>query len=74
MTGQTKTVTLINSRKRVCPIFDVTGTISVTLDNVKYELADGQQQLINFILSAGNNTIQVSGNGTVVITYRQGAL
>lgn len=75
VTGQTKTVTLINSRKRVCPIFDVTGTISVTVDNVKYELAEGQQQqLINFILIEGNNTIQVSGNGTVVITYRQGAL
>ena len=72
--NQTKTITLQNSRKRVCPNLNVTGTITLTIDDVEYELSEGQQQLVNFRLIEGNNTIKVSGNGTVVISYRQGAL
>ena len=72
--NQTKTITLQNSRKRVCPTLNVTGTITLTINGVDYELAEGKQQLVNFILVEGNNTIKISGNGTLVITYRQGAL
>lgn len=72
--NQTKTITLLNSRKRVCPNLNVTGTITLTIDDAEYELSEGQQQLVNFRLIEGNNTIKVSGNGTVVISYRQGAL
>ena len=72
--NQTKTITLQNSRKRVCPNLNVTGTITLTIDDVEYELSEGQQQLVNFRLIEGNNTIKISGNGTVVISYRQGAL
>ena len=72
--NQTKTITLPNSRKRVCPNLNVTGTITLTIDDAEYELSEGQQQLVNFRLIEGNNTIKVSGNGTVVISYRQGAL
>ena len=74
VTNQTKTVTLINNRKRICPNLDVTGTITLTINGVQYELAVGEQQLINFRLVEGNNTIKVSGNGTLTISYRQGAL
>ena len=72
--NQTKTITLPNSRKRVCPNLNVTGTITLTIDDAEYELSEGQQQLVNFRLIEGNNTIKISGNGTVVISYRQGAL
>ena len=72
--NQTKTVTLSNSRKTVCPTLTVTGTITLTINGVQYELAVGEQQLINFRLVEGNNTIKVSGNGTLTISYRQGAL
>lgn len=74
VTGKTKTITLINNRKRVCPILNVTGTITLTINGVDYELAEGKQQLSNFILVEGNNAIKISGNGTLTITYRQGAL
>ena len=74
VTNQTKTVTLSNSRKTVCPTLTVTGTITLTINGVQYELAVGEQQLINFRLVEGNNTIKVSGNGTLTISYRQGAL
>ena len=74
VSNQTKTVTLSNSRKTVCPTLTVTGTITLTINGVQYELAVGEQQLINFRLVEGNNTIKVSGNGTLTISYRQGAL
>ena len=74
VSGQTKVVTLPNSRKRVCPNLNVTGTVVLIIDNVGYKLSEGEQQLTNFKLVEGNNTIKITGNGTVVITYRQGAL
>lgn len=70
----TKTITLPNSRKRVCPILDVTGTVKLILEDTEYDLTEGKQQLINFMLVEGDNIVKISGNGTVVITYRQGAL
>ena len=72
--NQTKTITLQNSRKRVCPMLNVTGTITLTINGVNYKLAEGKQQLSNFILVEGNNVVKVSGNGTLTITYRQGEL
>lgn len=74
VTDKAKTVTLINNRKRVCPILNVTGTITLTIDGVDYELSEGKQQLINLKLVEGRNVVKVSGNGTLTITYRQGAL
>lgn len=74
VTNKTKTVTLSNSRKRVCPMLNVTGTITLTINGVDYNLAEGKQQLINFRLVEGNNVVKVSGNGTITIIYRQGAL
>ena len=74
VSNQTKTITLLNSRKRVCPKLNVTGTITLTINGTSYKLSSGTQQLINFRLIEGNNIIKVSGNGTLVITYRQGAL
>ena len=72
--NQTKTITLPNSRKRVCPNIDATGTVKLILDDVEYDLDEGKQQLINFMLVEGDNIVKISGNGTVKITYRQGAL
>ena len=72
--NQTKTISLPNSRKRVSPIIDATGTVRLTFGDVEYDLAEGKQQLINFSLIEGDNVVKISGNGTVVITYRQGAL
>lgn len=74
VSNQTKTVTLSNNRKRVCPMLNVTGTITLTINGVDYNLAEGKQQLINFRLVEGNNVVKVSGNGTLTVNYRQGAL
>ena len=72
--NQTKTITLQNSRKRVCPMLNVTGTITLTINGVNYKLAEGKHQLSNFRLVEGDNVIKVIGNGTLTITYRQGEL
>ena len=48
--------------------------VKLIIDNVEYDLVEGQQQLINFMLVEGDNVVKISGNGTVKITYRQGAL
>ena len=72
--NQTKTITLQNSRKRVCPILNVTGSINLTFNGVSYQLSEGKQQLSNFRLVEGNNIVKVSGDGTLKITYRQGEL
>lgn len=71
---ETKTITLPNSRKRVCPNIEATGTVKLILGDAEYDLVEGQQQLINFMLVEGDNIVKISGNGTVRITYRQGAL
>ena len=71
---ETKTISLPNNRKRVCPIIDATGIVKLIIDDVEYDLLEGQQQLINFMLVEGDNIVKISGNGTVKITYRQGAL
>ena len=72
--NQTKTISLPNSRKRICPNISVTGTVKLIIGDVEYDLAEGYQQLINFMLIEGDNIVKISGNGTVVFTYRQGAL
>ena len=74
LNNQTKVITLINNRKRVCPVITVTGEITLKSDDFTYELSEGTQQIINFKLVEGNNNVEVSGNGTINIKYRQGAL
>ena len=69
-----QTITLPNSRKRVCPTIGVTGTAKLIFGDAEYDLTEGKHQLINFMLVEGDNIVKISGNGTVVITYRQGAL
>ena len=71
---ETKTIALPNSRKRVCPNIEATGTVKLILGDAEYDLVEGKQQLINFMLVEGDNIVKISGNGTVKITYRQGAL
>ena len=71
---EVKTITLPNSRKRLCPMLNGTGIITLIIEGHNYKLTEGEQQLINFILVEGDNIIQVSGNGTLTITYRQGVL
>ena len=72
--NEEKIIDLYNKRKVVCPLIDVTGNISLFVDDVEYKLNKGEQQLINFSLFEGYNSVKVKGTGTIKITYRMGCL
>ena len=74
LSNETKSLTLPNKRMRVSPTLVVTGSVTMTFEGKTYTLQAGEQQLLNFVLSEGNNTVSFSGTGSVKITYRQGAL
>ena len=74
LNNETKSLTLPNKRMRVSPTLVVTGSVTMTFEGKTYTLQAGEQQLLNFVLSEGNNTVSFSGTGSVKITYRQGAL
>ena len=74
LNNETKSLVLPNKRMRVAPTLVVTGSVTMTFEGKTYTLQAGEQQLLNFVLSEGNNTVSFSGTGSVKITYRQGAL
>ena len=74
LSNETKSLTLPNKRMRVSPTLVVTGSVTMTFEGKTYTLQAGKQQLLNFVLSEGNNNVSFSGTGSVKITYRQGAL
>ena len=74
LNNETKSLTLPNMRMRVTPTLVVTGSVTMTFEGNTYTLQTGEQQLLNFLLSEGDNNVSFSGTGTVKINYRQGAL
>ena len=74
VSDETKYVNLYNKRMRVSPTLDVIGSVNMTFEGKTYTLQEGEQQLLNFLLSEGNNAVTFSGKGSVTITYRQGEL
>ena len=74
LNNETKSLTLPNMRMRVTPTLVVTGSVTMTFEGNTYTLQTGEQQLLNFLLSEGDNNVSFSGTGTVKINYRQGVL
>ena len=74
LNNETKSLVLPNKRMRVSPTLVVTGSVAMTFEGKSYTLQAGEQQLLNFVLSEGDNNVSFSGTGSVKITYRQGAL
>ena len=72
--NETKNLVIINGRKHVCPILDVTGSVNLIWNNETYTLSEGKQQILNFVLNEDKNLVSYSGTGTVKITYRKGEL
>ena len=74
LNNETKTIVLINGRKHVCPVLDVTGSVNLVWQDKTYTLSEGKQQVLRFVLKEGNNTVTFTGTGKVKITYRRGEL
>lgn len=69
-----QTVTLVNGRRPVCPMADVSGEVRVEHKGVSVALGEGHYKLPDIILTPGENTIQVTGSGTVTFIYRKAVL
>jgi len=68
------TVNLSNSKKRVVPTIDITGTVNLTYGANYYALSEGRYDLPAVLLENGNNTIILSGTGTATFTYLERGL
>ena len=68
------TVILPNSKKRVVPTIDITGTVNLTYGANYYALSEGRYDLPAVLLENGNNTIILSGTGTATFRYTERGL
>lgn len=60
-----------NGVKSLNPDITVTGTVTITTDDMSVELTDGDYKISNFKLAVGANNINVSGQGTITFKYRE---
>lgn len=67
-------VNLQNQRKIVSPTFTCSTAMTVTFDDVTYNLPKGKTQVLGIRLQYGTNYVTFKGNGTVKIEYQGGAL
>ena len=72
--GTEATVILPNGIKSVVPIIDITGNINLTFGTNFWALTEGRYELPAVRLANGDNTVLVSGTGTIVFSYRERGL
>lgn len=63
-----------NARKWVVPTITASAEMTVQFEGVVYQVLEGRHLNDNIVLRDGTNTLVFSGNGTVLIEYRQGVL
>lgn len=64
-----------NGAKTVCPTFAVTGTVTITYGGLSLNnLTEGTYKSSDIKFKHGVNLMNVSGNGTVTITYKEADL
>lgn len=74
-TAAAQNATLVNSgRKRVAPVVEITGSVSLVYGANTWALSAGTYQLPDFVLISGENTLGYSGSGTIKISYREAVL
>ena len=75
LTGTAKTVILSNGRKPVAPIIECTNDNTViAFGGISFNLSAGTHKLLDIMLVEGDNTLTVSGTGTVTFKYQEGDL
>lgn len=63
-----------SGRKTICPDITVSGQVTFTCQGVTSQATDGKYKITTFKLYQGENVIQVSGSGTLTLTYRRADL
>lgn len=75
LTETPKTVVLMNSRKTVSPSIECTNDDTVIVfGDATFNLSAGTHKVLDIQLKEGNNTLTVSGTGSVTFTYQEGDL
>lgn len=75
LTGTPKTVILMNGRKTVSPTIECTNDDTVVVfGDSTFNLSAGKHKVLDIRLKEGNNTLTVSGTGSVTFTYQEGDL
>lgn len=60
--------------KVLTPVLTVTGTVNVTFNGSTTELTDGTWKISDLRLAPGANVVKLSGDGSLVFTYREADL
>lgn len=78
LTGSQMMVTLTNDRKWLLPVITTTGngikTVYVNNEETEIDGAVNNVQYDTILLKDGNNSVTLSGSGTITFTYRKGRL
>lgn len=75
LSSTAKTVIIKNARKPVCPIIECSKANSkVVFGASTFVLAVGENKLLDIRFVQGNNTLKISGSGTMTFRYQEGAL
>lgn len=63
-----------NLRKSVVPTIKTTGSINIIFENKQYALSAGTYIMPDMVFKAGTNTMTVTGNAAITVTYQEGGL
>lgn len=75
LTEATKTVVLTNGRKSVAPSIECTNDNTViSFGDATFNLSAGTHKILDIMLVEGENTLTVSGTGSVTFSYQEGDL
>lgn len=74
VTGETK-INVYGKRKTVCPTITVTGDVTMLVGDESVALsATKPNEILDFYIREGNNTLTFTGSGTVELSYIGGEL
>lgn len=74
LTSGAMDLVLPNDRRPVCPVVTVQGSLKLVFEGSTYTLSSGTYKLPDLILRQGEQTVKVSGSGSVSFTYRKAVL
>lgn len=71
LTSNVLSLSTINKGVPVMPLFTVSNTATISKDNATVTLSAGTYEVNDIEVKRGANIFEVSGNGTLTITYRE---
>ncbi len=74
LTETEQTVILVNGRKRVVPTITCTDTAKVKFAGGEVTLNAGTHKVLDICFAWGENSLTISGKGTIAFTYQEGEL